>query len=490
MSSAQHLREFISQRLTAAAEEIFSEFEKTIVRYEEEIDRQRRLLDVTWKPGIKLQRIDLQQHDCNAEKSYTDQQLSFQERNSILQQESPPIKEELEKLCISQDKQQPELKPETDNFMVTSNYMGSDPSEPEPNIDKILTEFSAVAESQDQEGKKQKDSDSTRNSEPKPKDGHHWNTTHSNNVETSSVSESQCNVDTNVKQHDCKEEKCLTEQHVCNQERTSSLDHQEPESPQITEEQEELCSIQEERQHKKRNDCEPEPNRDQLLTQNFYDAESRDQEGRRHTDSTRNEESNPNERHQRQKSYYVDNSPISEGHSYMDTYKEYIRCDFCGKAFKFISQMMTHRRVHTCEKPYPFKKCGTSFSQSYSLNVRMRTRTGEFFPCKTCGKSFKGRSQLQRHWRTHTGEKPYTCKVCGRSFSHNHHLTDHLRTHTGEKPYTCNTCGKHFTQSSGLTGHMRTHTGGKPYLCKICGKSFTQGCRLIIHMKNHTGERS
>jgi len=52
MSSVQHLKEFISQRLTAAAAEIFGVFEKTIVQYEEEIDRQRRLLDITWKPRI------------------------------------------------------------------------------------------------------------------------------------------------------------------------------------------------------------------------------------------------------------------------------------------------------------------------------------------------------------------------------------------------------------------------------------------------------
>ena len=63
MSSVQHLREFISQRLTAAAEEIFTEFEKTIVQYEKEIDRQRRLLDITWKPRIKLQRIGMKHCD-------------------------------------------------------------------------------------------------------------------------------------------------------------------------------------------------------------------------------------------------------------------------------------------------------------------------------------------------------------------------------------------------------------------------------------------
>ena len=57
MSSVQYLREFISERLTAAAEEIFTVFEKTIVQYEEEVDRQRRLLETVLKPEIKLHRI-------------------------------------------------------------------------------------------------------------------------------------------------------------------------------------------------------------------------------------------------------------------------------------------------------------------------------------------------------------------------------------------------------------------------------------------------
>ncbi|XP_051809101.1 uncharacterized protein LOC127535334 isoform X5 [Acanthochromis polyacanthus] len=45
MSSVQNLRELINERLTAAAEEIFTEFEKSIVQYEKEIHRQCRLLD-------------------------------------------------------------------------------------------------------------------------------------------------------------------------------------------------------------------------------------------------------------------------------------------------------------------------------------------------------------------------------------------------------------------------------------------------------------
>ena len=59
MSSVQYLRELMNERLTAAAEEIFRVFQKTIVDYEKEIDRQRRLLDIVWKPEIKLHRTGL-----------------------------------------------------------------------------------------------------------------------------------------------------------------------------------------------------------------------------------------------------------------------------------------------------------------------------------------------------------------------------------------------------------------------------------------------
>ncbi|XP_014882076.1 gastrula zinc finger protein XlCGF7.1-like [Poecilia latipinna] len=57
MSSVQHLREFIRERLTAAAQEIFTEVEKTIICYEEELDAQRRMMGIDWKPQIKLHRV-------------------------------------------------------------------------------------------------------------------------------------------------------------------------------------------------------------------------------------------------------------------------------------------------------------------------------------------------------------------------------------------------------------------------------------------------
>lgn len=61
MSKIEMLRLLINQRLTEAAEEIFGVFGRTIAEYEEEIsrskleiDRQRRLLDLTMKPQISV----------------------------------------------------------------------------------------------------------------------------------------------------------------------------------------------------------------------------------------------------------------------------------------------------------------------------------------------------------------------------------------------------------------------------------------------------
>ncbi|XP_026218232.1 uncharacterized protein LOC113163657 isoform X2 [Anabas testudineus] len=120
MSSVLQLREFVTERLSAAAAEIFGVFEKTIVEYEEEIKRQRGLLEIVWRPEIKLHRIELpQQHVYKEEEILTDQQL---DRNSSPDQEDPEppvLKEDQENLCISQEGEQLVLKQETETFTLT-----------------------------------------------------------------------------------------------------------------------------------------------------------------------------------------------------------------------------------------------------------------------------------------------------------------------------------------------------------------------------------
>ncbi|XP_039862889.1 zinc finger and SCAN domain-containing protein 12-like isoform X2 [Simochromis diagramma] len=360
MSSAQYLREFIKERLTAVCEEIFSEVQKTIVQYEEEINRQHRLLDISRKPDRNSHIIDLpQQHDCEEEEGLDEQQVCNQERNSSLDQEDPEppqIKEEQEELCSIQEGEQLGLKQESDTFMKTPTYEESHHSEPEPNSEQLLSHSSPEAESRYHEENGHVDSGSTRNSELKKR--HH--------------------------------------------------------------------------------------------------------------------------------SQRVDNSPVSVRQSRTDTKNKSVQCDVCGKSLQNKYKMTTHLRVHTGEKPYSCNTCGKRFTVSSALKTHMRIHTGEKpYSCNACGKRFIQKSQLESHIRIHTGEKPYLCTTCGQRFAHPSACKRHMRIHTGEKPYSCNTCGKRFIQKSHLNCHVRIHTGEKPYPCSICGERFVQRIKLKKHMRIH-----
>ncbi|XP_067471487.1 zinc finger protein 845-like isoform X1 [Thunnus thynnus] len=453
MSSVQCLRELINERLTAAAEEIFRVFQTTIVEYEKEIDRQRRLLDIVWKPEIKLHRIELtQQHVCKEEEVLADQQLCNQERNSSLDQEAPQIKEEQEELCTSLEGEQLVLKEETETFMWTPTCEESDNSEdqtedsdetqsaaekehmvimsvkslmvPKPNSDdQLLSHNSHVLENQDHKGGKYGYSGSTGNAETKPK-RHHRRKNHTNIEGNSATSKIHSNIYTGKKslkcntcgkafqcksnlnkhlrihtellqQHVCEEEEVLTEQQLCNQEKNSSLDQEDPEPPQIKEEQEEVYTSLEGEQLVLKQETETfmwtptceesdnsedqtedsdetesaaekehvvsmlvkssvvsEPNSDdQLLSHNSHVLESQDHKGGKHGDSgsTGNAETEPKKRHHRRKNptNNEDNSTTSKIHSNIYTGKKSLKCNTYGKAFKCMSNLNKHLRVHT-----------------------------------------------------------------------------------------------------------------------------------------------
>ncbi|XP_035801266.1 zinc finger protein 853-like isoform X3 [Amphiprion ocellaris] len=180
--------------------EIFRIFEKTIVRYEEEIDRQRRLLDVIWKPEITSDTADLpQKHVC------LEQQVSSHEKNSSLDEEEPePLQmkeeqEEQEELCTSQQAEQLVLKQETDSFMVTT--VDEESESGEADSEQLVSHSSPVAQIPGQEGRKPLDSESTRNTELKPKKRRDTNS--SNNVSQPPMLERRCDADTGMKTLTC-----------------------------------------------------------------------------------------------------------------------------------------------------------------------------------------------------------------------------------------------------------------------------------------------
>ncbi|XP_032363701.1 zinc finger protein 449 isoform X11 [Etheostoma spectabile] len=73
MCKVQMLRALVEQRLTAAAEEIFGLFERTIAEYEEELcrskeenERQRELLDAVFNPQLRVHRAVIKEDEPEA----------------------------------------------------------------------------------------------------------------------------------------------------------------------------------------------------------------------------------------------------------------------------------------------------------------------------------------------------------------------------------------------------------------------------------------
>ncbi|XP_035989397.1 zinc finger protein 239-like [Fundulus heteroclitus] len=474
MSSVQHLREFIRERLTAAAEEIFSEVEKTIVRYEEDA----RLLESCWRPKIKTTRIEhLSQHFCNEDGVLTDQLPCFQQSSSSLDQREP------EASHIQKDLQEQGHLHDQDN-QERREYSWL-------NLDQEVTEPSQTK---------------------------------------------QCQVE--LRYPEIKEELDDTEAPLIEKdhERPDVVEIKEEqgeeEPPQIKEEQEEACSSQEVEQFilKQEHFQFPEtltqetdftvgePNIEHLYSLNFPVAQIQGHEASSFPASENPCDSAADKSVKcevcgkvfKKKHHFNRHQRI---HSGVRPYA----CTICGRGFTQSGHLKNHIRTHTGERPFSCETCGKSFSQVVSLNVHMRIHTGERpysceicgksftvitnlnfhrgthaderpFPCETCGKGFSNYTSLKAHSRIHTREKLHFCETCGKSFTKNSALSVHMRTHTGERPYLCERCGKCFISKGDLKAHVRTHTGERPFTCGTCGKSFIQRGTLNVHMRSHAGE--
>ncbi|XP_047186058.1 gastrula zinc finger protein XlCGF57.1-like isoform X2 [Scophthalmus maximus] len=103
----------------------------------------------------------------------------------------------------------------------------------------------------------------------------------------------------------------------------------------------------------------------------------------------------------------------------------------------------------------------------------MRRSTGEKpFRCCECGKIFRHKQTLKRHMMIHTEEKPYSCSECGQIFRLKGNLQKHMLIHSVEKPHCCSECGQRFSRKQYLKRHMMIHIGEKPFSCRVCNKRF------------------
>uniref|UniRef100_A0A8C6WIQ8 PR domain zinc finger protein 12 n=1 Tax=Neogobius melanostomus TaxID=47308 RepID=A0A8C6WIQ8_9GOBI len=75
--------------------------------------------------------------------------------------------------------------------------------------------------------------------------------------------------------------------------------------------------------------------------------------------------------------------------------------------------------------------------------------------CVICHRGFNSRSNLRSHMRIHTLDKPSSARFCNRRFSQSSTLRNHVRLHTGERPYKCVVCQSAYSQ---LAGTYYSHT--------------------------------
>ncbi|XP_071060566.1 zinc finger protein GLI4-like [Pseudochaenichthys georgianus] len=361
MSTVQMLLSLKKQRLTAAAEEIFALFEKTIAEHEEELslskeenERLQKLLDADLPPQLRIHRADIQQLVEVKEEVLPDQQEWSTSPDQENPEPPPHIKQEQEELRISQEGEQLQELEEAD---ITKSTFTPDP----------------VKSADDKE-------------KPQSSQPHQRQTEH---METEAGGD-DCRGPESARNSDPESSlQPKTEDDTGDSSEPDTGDSSEPDT-------EDSADWNETR----------EPGSGSNSLKNRQESVS---------DSRRSAEKKTFGCSLCKKSFAQKRS--INRHMRIHTGEKPHNCSVCKKAFSQNIHLKEHMRIHTGEKPFSCLVCEKAFSRSGSLKAHMRVHTGEKpHSCSVCKKAFSWNISLKTHMRVHTGEEIYSCNVCDKRF--------------------------------------------------------------------------
>ncbi|XP_049894201.1 zinc finger protein with KRAB and SCAN domains 8-like [Epinephelus moara] len=477
MATLQYLNAFISERLAAAAVEIFGAVEKTLTEYQGEINRFKQETDhlrtlLLW-PQVRLHRSASHQVSppcCDKEASPECCHKEEWAPDVSLEHPSPlHIKEEHDHRAGQRGSS---YRQQCDTTVCPQNVKREGHEEPPSHLYRILTVEQTADVKAEPDGVELITSPSPMEDEA----------TRGVDSESPGLQRETLKDHLEIAHH---EEDWSDEQQNADQDWSLCQDHKDPDPPQIKEERFTSSCPQEDTEHyelprQSERSIYDEPHssspcHDQTLSnKTFYTAEEK----------RRGVEGEGCELYGLTKVCQPFYSVTLDHPAAQSEYAENTDGVVNGEWIKALTPTRTRQgkrhNSNLCSKD----RDGIGVEENVNDLTRERRHT-----CPICAKRFKESGHLKDHVRIHTGEKPYQCKECGMNFRQSGALTLHMRIHTGERPYQCTDCGRRFNRKGDMETHRVTHTGERPHLCMVCGKSFKRKSNLNTHLKIHAEDR-